>query len=138
MFSLDACRAICPWFAKDEAHTLTLWHVPSRWEWGVHKKAHDTAASIQVGAGLRPHTCHSHSLVCEYRTYPLSFTSRLLTLDCRPVQGNTKIHHHSAQTPVEAPISQGALLCLLQPDVSMSMQAPQSGHSAYPCASRTA
>jgi hypothetical protein len=50
------CKAVRPWFAKDEAHTLTLWHVPSCWEWGVHKKAHDAAASVQVGVGLRPHT----------------------------------------------------------------------------------
>jgi hypothetical protein len=56
IFSLDACKALRPWFAEGEARTLTLWHVPSCWEWGVHKKAHDAAASVRVGAGLRPRT----------------------------------------------------------------------------------
>jgi Reverse transcriptase-like len=63
VFSLDACKAVCPWFAEDEAHTLTLWHVPSCWEWGVHKKAHDAAASVRVGAGPRPCTSRDFQLV---------------------------------------------------------------------------
>jgi hypothetical protein len=54
------CEAVRPWFAKGEAHTLTLWHVPSRW--GVHKKAHDAAASVRVGAGPRPCTSHDFRL----------------------------------------------------------------------------
>jgi hypothetical protein len=51
IFSLDACKALRPWFAGDETHTLTMCHVPSRWEWGVHKKAHDAAASINFRWG---------------------------------------------------------------------------------------
>jgi Reverse transcriptase-like len=58
VFSLDASKAIRPWFAEDEAHTLTLWHIPSQWGWEVHKKAHDAAASVQVGVGPCPHTSH--------------------------------------------------------------------------------
>jgi hypothetical protein len=27
IFSLDACKALRPWFAGDETHTLTMWHV---------------------------------------------------------------------------------------------------------------
>jgi hypothetical protein len=44
-------------------HTLTLWHVPSHWEWGVHKKAHDAVASVWVGVGPHPHTSHNFLLV---------------------------------------------------------------------------
>ena len=48
------------------------------------------------------HVSHIYSFVSiEHSTYPSSFTSRLLTLNCRSVQGKIKIHHMSAQTPIE-------------------------------------
>jgi Reverse transcriptase-like len=56
IFSLDACKALRPWFAGDGGRSLTMWHVPSRWEWGVHKKAHDAAASVKISVGARPRT----------------------------------------------------------------------------------
>jgi hypothetical protein len=31
-----------------------MWHVPSHWEWGMHKKAHDAAASVKISVGARP------------------------------------------------------------------------------------
>jgi hypothetical protein len=55
IFSLDACKALHPWFAGDGDRSLTMWHVPSRWEWGMHKKAHDAAAS-KISVGARPRT----------------------------------------------------------------------------------
>ena len=56
IFSLDACKALRPWFAGDEGRTLTLWHVPSRFEWGVQRRAHDVATSLRVSRGPRPRT----------------------------------------------------------------------------------
>jgi hypothetical protein len=56
IFSLDACKALRPWFAGDGGRSLTMWHVPSRWEWGVHKKAHNAAASVKISVGARPWT----------------------------------------------------------------------------------
>ena len=54
IFSLDICKALRPWFAGDEGCTLTLWHVPSRFEWGVQRKAHDVATSLRVSWGRSP------------------------------------------------------------------------------------
>ena len=42
------------------------------------------------------HVSHIYSFVSiEHSMYPLTFTSRLSTLDCGPVQGKIKIHHVS-------------------------------------------
>jgi hypothetical protein len=56
IFSLDACKALRPWFAGDGDRSLTMWHVPSCWERGMHKKAHDAAASVKIYVGARPQT----------------------------------------------------------------------------------
>ena len=51
IFSLDVCKTLHPWFAGDVGHTLTLWHIPSRFEWGVQRRAHDVVTSLRVGQG---------------------------------------------------------------------------------------
>jgi hypothetical protein len=56
VFSLDVCKAVRPWLAGDANRTVSLWHVPSRFEWGVHQKAHDVATSFRISLGVRPRT----------------------------------------------------------------------------------
>jgi hypothetical protein len=62
IFSLDACKALRPWFEGDTSRTLTLWHTPSRFEWRIHKKAHDVAMSLRISRGLRPWTSQDFKL----------------------------------------------------------------------------
>jgi Reverse transcriptase (RNA-dependent DNA polymerase) len=37
-------------------------HVPSPWEWGMHKKAHNAAASVKISVGARPRTSRDFCL----------------------------------------------------------------------------
>jgi len=45
--SLAACAALHGWFSTDAAHTLHLWHVPSK-EWKVHHEAHKVVKATQI------------------------------------------------------------------------------------------
>jgi len=57
VFSLDACKSVCPWFAGDVSRRILLMQVPSRLEWGMQKKAHDAAKVVpRISVGPRPRT----------------------------------------------------------------------------------
>jgi hypothetical protein len=62
VFSLDACKVLRPWFEGDTCRTLALWYTPSRFEWCVHKKAHDVATSLRISRGPRPRTSQDFKL----------------------------------------------------------------------------
>jgi hypothetical protein len=62
IFSLDACRAVGPWLAGNPDHSVHLWFIPSRLEWGVQKQAHDTAVALKIAVGRCPRTSHDFML----------------------------------------------------------------------------